>query len=42
VHYPLLVVMSILGVPAEDEPMMLRLTQEYFGNSDAELTRAAR
>jgi hypothetical protein len=39
VHYPLLVVMSILGVPAQDEPMMLRLTQEYFGNSDAELTR---
>jgi len=39
VHYPLLVVMSILGVPAEDEPMMLRLTQEYFGNSDAEFTR---
>jgi hypothetical protein len=39
VHYPLLVVMSILGVPAEDEPMMLRLTQEYFGNADAELTR---
>ena len=39
VHYPLLVVMSILGVPAEDEPMMLRLTQEYFGNGDEELTR---
>lgn len=39
VHYPLLVVMSILGMPPEDEPMMLRLTQEYFGNSDAELTR---
>jgi len=39
VHYPLLVVMSILGVPPEDEPMMLRLTQEYFGNTDAELTR---
>jgi hypothetical protein len=39
VHYPLLVVMSVLGVPAEDEPMMLRLTQEYFGNADAELTR---
>ena len=39
VHYPLLVVMSILGVPPADEPMMLRLTQEYFGNSDAELTR---
>jgi cytochrome P450 len=39
VHYPLLVVMSILGVPPEDEPMMLRLTQEYFGNSDDELAR---
>jgi cytochrome P450 len=38
-HYPLLVVMSILGVPPEDEPMMLRLTQEYFGNSDEELAR---
>jgi cytochrome P450 len=39
VHYPLLVVMAILGVPPEDEPMMLRLTQEYFGNNDAELAR---
>jgi cytochrome P450 len=41
VHYPLLVVMAILGVPPEDEPMMLRLTQEYFGNADAELARAS-
>jgi len=39
VHYPLLVVMSILGVPPEDESMMLRLTQEYFGNSDEEMAR---
>jgi cytochrome P450 len=39
VHYPLLVIMSILGVPEEDEPMMLRLTQEYFGNKDADLNR---
>jgi cytochrome P450 len=39
VHYPLLVVMAILGVPEEDEPMMLRLTQEYFGNADEELNR---
>ncbi|HEY1706916.1 MAG TPA: cytochrome P450 [Rhizomicrobium sp.] len=39
VHYPLMVIMSILGVPDEDEPMMLRLTQEYFGNNDAELNR---
>jgi cytochrome P450 len=39
VHYPLFVVMSILGVPEEDEPMMLRLTQQYFGNNDDELNR---
>jgi len=39
VHYPLMVIMSILGVPDEDEPTMLRLTQEYFGNNDAELNR---
>ena len=39
VHYPLLVVMSVLGVPPQDEPMMLRLTQQYFGNNDAELAR---
>ena len=39
VHYPLLVVMSILGVPPEDEPMMLRLTQEYFGHADEDLNR---
>jgi cytochrome P450 len=40
-HYPLFVIMSILGVPDEDEPMMLRLTQEYFGNNDDELVRDA-
>lgn len=39
-HYPLLVIMAILGVPDADEPLMLRLTQEYFGNADAELNRA--
>lgn len=41
VHYPLLVVMAILGVPADDEPMMLRLTQEYFGNADEDQARGA-
>lgn len=40
VHYPLMVIMAILGVPDEDEPMMLRLTQEYFGANDAEVNRA--
>jgi cytochrome P450 len=39
VHYPLLVVMSILGVPPDDEPMMLRLTQEYFWAGDEDLNR---
>ena len=38
-HYPLLVVLAILGVPEADEPFLLRLTREYFGNADAELNR---
>jgi cytochrome P450 len=33
-HYPLRVVMKILGVPEEDFGRMLRLTQELFGASD--------
>src|SRR6185437_7087477 len=31
VYYPLHVIMSILGVPESDEPLMLKLTQELFG-----------
>jgi len=27
-HYPLTVIMEILGLPEEDEPLMLKLTQE--------------
>jgi cytochrome P450 len=38
-HYPLHVVMEILGVPEEDEPRMLMLTQELFGATDPELGR---
>jgi cytochrome P450 len=38
-HYPLKVVMNILGVPSEDFPRMLRLTQELFGASDPETKR---
>jgi len=38
-HYPLRVVMSILGVPPEDMPRMLRLTQELFGASDPDTQR---
>jgi len=38
-HYPLRVIMSIMGVPETDEPRMLKLTQELFGASDPELAR---
>lgn len=37
--YPLRVIMLILGLPPEDEPRMLRLTQELFGNQDPDMTR---
>jgi len=36
VHYPLSVILSILGLPEEDFPRMLRLTQELFGSADPE------
>ncbi len=38
-HYPLGVIMRILGLPDEDWGRMLTLTQELFGNSDAEVAR---
>jgi cytochrome P450 len=38
-HYPLHVIMEIFGVPPEDEPRMLQLTQELFGGSDPDLQR---
>jgi len=41
-HYPLHVIMTILGVPEEDEPRMLKLTQEIFGAADPELGRNAK
>ncbi|MBL8651723.1 MAG: cytochrome P450 [Sphingopyxis sp.] len=39
-HYPLRVIMDILGVPAEDEPRMLMLTQQLFGSTDPDLNRS--
>ncbi|MDZ3830527.1 MAG: cytochrome P450 [Sphingopyxis sp.] len=39
-YYPLRVIMDILGVPAEDEPRMLMLTQQLFGPTDPELNRS--
>jgi cytochrome P450 len=38
-HFPLRVIMEILGVPREDEPRMLKLTQELFGATDPDLRR---
>lgn len=35
--YPLRVIMEILGVPREDEAMMLKLTQETFGALDPDV-----
>jgi cytochrome P450 len=39
VNYPLYVILSLLGLPEEDFPRMLKLTQELFGSSDGEMAR---
>ncbi len=38
--YPLHVITTLFGVPAEDEPRMMALTQEFFGTTDPEAQRA--
>ncbi len=38
-EYPLRVIMTVLGVPSEDFPRMLRLTQELFGPDDPDTKR---
>lgn len=38
--YPLRVIMSVLGVPEEDEAYMLKLTQELFGAADPDIQRS--
>ena len=40
VWYPLRVIMTILGIPEEDEPLMLKLTQELFGGGDPDTRRS--
>ena len=40
IWYPLRVIMEILGVPDEDEPLMLKLTQELFGPEDPDNARS--
>jgi cytochrome P450 len=42
VYYPLHVIMSIMGVPESDEPLMLKLTQELFGGGDPDMRRSDR
>ncbi len=37
--YPLRVIMSVMGVPREDEERMLKWTMELFGFEDADLSR---
>jgi cytochrome P450 len=37
--FPLHVMMTLFGVPAEDEPMLMKLTQEFFGTADPEHQR---
>ncbi|WP_045878388.1 cytochrome P450 [Pseudofrankia sp. DC12] len=38
-HYPLYVIMSLLGLPEQDFPRMLKLTQELFGADDEDMAR---
>ncbi|GAB3710325.1 cytochrome P450 [Nocardiopsis oceani] len=40
VYYPLHVIMTLFGVPAEDEPRMMALTQDFFGTADPDAQRA--
>jgi cytochrome P450 len=42
VWYPLRVIMEILGVPREDEPFMLKLTQEIFGPGDPDVVAGSK
>lgn len=39
VHYPLKVIMAVLGLPESDYPKMLKLTQELFGAEDPDIAR---
>ena len=39
IPYPLQIILSVLGLPEEDYPRMLQLTQQLFGASDPDLQR---
>ncbi len=38
-HYPLYIILALLGLPEEDFPRMLKLTQEMFGKDDPDMAR---
>jgi cytochrome P450 len=38
-HFPLHVIMTLFGVPEEDEPRMAALTQDFFGTADPDAQR---
>lgn len=40
--YPLRVVMSLMGVPPEDEPQVLRMTQKLFSPADKDLKQSGK
>jgi cytochrome P450 len=40
-HYPLQVILSLLGLPEEDHQKMLKLTQELFGAEDPDIGRVS-
>ena len=40
-HYPLYVILSLLGLPESDFPRLLKLTQELFGGDDEEFQRGS-
>jgi cytochrome P450 len=40
VHYPLYVILSLLGLPEADFPRILKYSQEIFGSDDSETRRA--
>jgi cytochrome P450 len=42
VHFPLQVILAILGLPEADYPRMLKLTQELFGADDPDVARKGR
>ncbi|GAC49180.1 cytochrome P450 [Gordonia aichiensis] len=39
VYFPLHVIMTLFGVPEEDEPRMMALTQDLFGTADPDAAR---